>query len=230
MLPLAPTRFSTTTGWPRVCPSLSASTRAAMSGAPPGGIGTMIVTGRDGNCADASVAEKSRARKAGARNFMRPSLTPGGRNKRNEKWRPPKLGRYSHRIACETPRERLFEGERVSGEPAQLELLMALGVFAGAVVSGFTGFAFSAVAGAVLLHALPPSEAVPLMMICSVLVQSVCLVSLRRHIQWRGSLMLVAGGVFGLPPALYVLLHADPTSFRIGFGLFLSAYAGLMLF
>ena len=48
MLPFAPARFSTTTGWPSVWPSLSASTRAAMSGAPPGGIGTMIVTGRDG--------------------------------------------------------------------------------------------------------------------------------------------------------------------------------------
>ena len=124
----------------------------------------------------------------------------------------------------------MFEGERVSGEPAQLHLLLVLGVFAGAVVSGFCGFAFSAVAGAILLHALPPSEAVPLMMMCSVLVQSVCLVSLRRHIQWGGSLILIAGGLFGLPPALYVLLHADPTWFRIGFGLFLSAYAGCMLF
>ena len=81
---------------------------------------------------------------------------------------------------------------------------MALGVFAGAVVSGFTGFAFSTVAGAMLFHALPPSEAVPLMMVCSVLVQTACLVFLRRHIEWRGSLMLVAGGLFGLPPALYV--------------------------
>jgi hypothetical protein len=70
MLPLAPTRFSTTTGWPSVWPSLSASTRAAMSGAPPGGIGTMIVTGREGNCAQASAAVKSKARKTGARNFM----------------------------------------------------------------------------------------------------------------------------------------------------------------
>ena len=115
------------------------------------------------------------------------------------------------------------------GDPLQLHFLMALGIFAGALVSGFTGFAFSAVAGAILLHALPPSEAVPLMMICSVLVQSVCLVSLRRHIQWRGSLMLVAGGLFGLPPALYVLLHAAPPSIRIGFGLFLAAYASFML-
>lgn len=110
------------------------------------------------------------------------------------------------------------------------QLLMALGIFAGAVVSGFTGFAFSAVAGAILLHVLPPSEAVPLMMICSVLVQSTCLMSLRRHIQWRGSMMLVAGGLLGLPPALYVLLHADSTSLRVGFGLFLAAYAAFMLF
>lgn len=117
----------------------------------------------------------------------------------------------------------------MSGDPLLLHLLMALGVFAGAVVSGFCGFAFSAVAGATLLHALPPSEAVPLMMVCSVLVQTACLVSLRRHVRWRGSLMLIAGGLFGLPPALYVLVHATPASIRIGFGLFLAAYAGFML-
>jgi hypothetical protein len=56
---------------------------------------------------------------------------------------------------------------------------VALGIFTGAVVSGFTGFAFSAVAGAVLLHVMPPREAVPLVMVCSVLVQSLSLVSLR---------------------------------------------------
>jgi uncharacterized protein len=110
------------------------------------------------------------------------------------------------------------------------QLAMALGVFAGAVVSGFTGFAFSAVAGAVLLHVLPPSEAVPLMMVCSVLVQSISLVTLRRQIQWRASAVFVAGGLLGLPPALYLLLHADPALFRIGFGCLLAAYAAYMLF
>jgi len=109
------------------------------------------------------------------------------------------------------------------------QLFIALGIFAGAVVSGFTGFAFSAVAGAVLLHVLPPREAVPLMMVCSVLVQSMSLFSLRRHIEWRGSLRLILGGLAGLPPALYVLLHADPALFRIGFGVFLAAYAAYML-
>jgi uncharacterized membrane protein YfcA len=109
------------------------------------------------------------------------------------------------------------------------QFLMAIGVFAGAVVSGFTGFAFSAVAGAVLLHMLPPSEAVPLMMVCSVLVQGINLVSLRAHVRWRESAALIAGGLLGLPPALYVLLHAEPALFRLGFGAFLAVYAGYML-
>jgi len=114
--------------------------------------------------------------------------------------------------------------------PADLpQVFIALGIFAGAIVSGFTGFAFSAVAGAVLLHVLPPREAVPLMMVCSVLVQGISLFSLRRHIDWRGSLPLILGGLAGLPPALYVLVHADPVLFRIGFGIFLAAYAVYML-
>jgi uncharacterized protein len=106
---------------------------------------------------------------------------------------------------------------------------MVLGVFAGALVSGFTGFAFSAVAGAVLLHVLPPREAVPLMMVCSVLVQTIGLVSLRKQIQWRASMVFIAGGLCGLPPALYLLLHADPALIRVGFGCLLAAYAAYML-
>jgi len=110
-----------------------------------------------------------------------------------------------------------------------VQVLMVGGVFAGALVSGFCGFAFSAVAGAVLLHILPPSEAVPLMMSCSVLVQSVCLYKLRRQIEWRASAPMVLGGLAALPPALYALLHADPTALRVGFGGLLAAYAGYML-
>jgi uncharacterized membrane protein YfcA len=111
-----------------------------------------------------------------------------------------------------------------------LPLLLALGVFAGALVSGFTGFAFSAVAGAVLLHVLPPVEAIPLMMACSVLVQSTSLVSLRRSVPWRNVVPLIGGGLAGLPLALYYLRHGDPAVIRAGFGIFLAAYAAYMLF
>src|SRR2546425_6878142 len=53
MLPLEPARFSTTTGSPICSASFWPSTRAAMSGAPPGGIGTIRWMGREGYCAAA---------------------------------------------------------------------------------------------------------------------------------------------------------------------------------
>ena len=50
-------------------------------------------------------------------------------------------------------------------------LILSVAAFAGAVVSGATGFVFSAAAGAILLHVMKPIEAVPLMMVCSLGVQ-----------------------------------------------------------
>jgi hypothetical protein len=111
----------------------------------------------------------------------------------------------------------------------QSYLLVSAGIFAGAVVSGLMGFAFSAVAGAILLHLLPPTEAVPLMMACSIITQSVSLYALRRSLQWRGSAGLIAGGVIGLLPSLYLLYHVDAKIVRVGFGAFLVAYAAWML-
>lgn len=108
-------------------------------------------------------------------------------------------------------------------------VIMSAGIFAGAVVSGLVGFAFSAVAGAILLHVLPPTEAVPLMMACSIVTQAVSLVALRNSVKWRGHPVLIAGGALGVLPALYLLHHIDPHVFRIGFGVFLVAYAGYML-
>ena len=48
MLPLAPTTFSTTTGWPSLAVSFSATNRAMMSGPVPGVKGTTIFTGWSG--------------------------------------------------------------------------------------------------------------------------------------------------------------------------------------
>ena len=48
MLPLEPAWFSTTTGTASSSESFCPTTRAAMSGAPPGGIGTISLIGRDG--------------------------------------------------------------------------------------------------------------------------------------------------------------------------------------
>jgi uncharacterized membrane protein YfcA len=113
-------------------------------------------------------------------------------------------------------------------EPFSL-IFVSVGIFAGAVVSSLVGFAFSAVAGAVLLHVLPPTDAVPLMMACSTVTQLFSLVALRNSMEWKGNLLLIAGGALGILPSLYLLHHVDARIFRIGFGLFLAAYAGYML-
>ena len=107
--------------------------------------------------------------------------------------------------------------------------LVSAGIFAGAVVSGMVGFAFSAVAGVALLHVLPPIEAVPLMMACSLVTQFTSLVALRRSVSWKGCPLLIGGGVIGVVPALYLLRHVDCQTFRIGFGIFLACYAAIML-
>src|SRR5258708_22009166 len=78
-------------------------------------------------------------------------------------------------------------------------VLLSVAVFAGAFVSGLAGFAFSAVAGAILLRIFQPLEAVPLMMACSIGVQAANLWALRNSIQWGGSLLLIIGGSLGLP-------------------------------
>jgi uncharacterized membrane protein YfcA len=107
--------------------------------------------------------------------------------------------------------------------------LVSAAVFSGAVVSALAGFAFSAVAGAVLLHLMPPAQAVPLMMACSILVQATSVLALRTGSQWRRSLILAAGGLVGIVPAVYLLQHVDTTVFRTGFGLLVAAYSGYML-
>ena len=88
-------------------------------------------------------------------------------------------------------------------------ILLSVAVFAGAFVSSLAGFAFSAVAGAILLRIFQPMEAVPLMMACSIGVQAANLWALRRNIQWEGSLLLIVGGALGIPVAIYLLQNAD---------------------
>ena len=54
-VPAAPGRFSITIGWPRCFSVAGASARIAMSVEPPGGQGTISVTGRVGNCCACAV-------------------------------------------------------------------------------------------------------------------------------------------------------------------------------
>src|SRR4028119_427233 len=105
--------------------------------------------------------------------------------------------------------------------PALPYLVLLASVFAGAVVSSFAGFAFSPVAGVALLYFLPHNTVVPLLMLCSVLVQVASLVYLRRRLTLKNTGPMFAGGALGVALAIFLFKSVDARAFQIGFGLFL---------
>ena len=113
--------------------------------------------------------------------------------------------------------------------------VVAVVLFLAGVVSGLSGFAFSAVA-ACSLWLLPPLQAVPLLMLLSACNQLLSAGALRKELVLRstaereGALAYIAGGLVGVPIGLG-LLQALPTRvFACSLGLFLIAYSILVLF
>jgi uncharacterized protein len=102
-------------------------------------------------------------------------------------------------------------------------------IFAGALVSGLAGFAFSAVAGALLLHLIEPAETVSLLLVTSLGAQLVSMANLRGNIDWRELLPLLAAGLVGIPVGAHVLQVLPASLFAAVFGLFLVGYSAFML-
>lgn len=116
----------------------------------------------------------------------------------------------------------------MSADPGFMVLLSA-SMFCGALIASLAGFAFAPVAAILLIPVLEPMTLVPLLMICSVLVQLAGLVRRRRRIAWAHSDAMLLGGAGGIPLAVLLLPAIDAWVFQIGFGAFLLAYAALML-
>jgi uncharacterized protein len=108
-------------------------------------------------------------------------------------------------------------------------LILTITIFLGGIASGFSGFAFSAISGVILLHFLEPLLAIPLMMCCSIASQISSLAAIRQFVQWRESAPLLIGGAAGVPIGLYLLTLIDAHIFRISVGIFLVSYAIYML-
>ena len=107
---------------------------------------------------------------------------------------------------------------------------MMLSVFAGSLVSGLAGFAFSAVAGAILLHWVAPSTAVPLLLACSITTQLLTITTLWRSMRWRQCAPFLIGGVIGIPLGAKMLKSLDAQRLRELFSrIFLIAYSSYML-
>jgi uncharacterized protein len=106
----------------------------------------------------------------------------------------------------------------------------ALVVFVAAILSSVAGFAFSALAGALIFHIAQTNvEAIQIMLIASITIQAYSVWWMRRSIVVRNLTPYLAGGLATIPAGVVLLLHTPWWLHAIGLGIFLMLYGGYVL-
>jgi uncharacterized protein len=111
---------------------------------------------------------------------------------------------------------------------AQIVLDTAIVIFVAALVSSTVGFAFAALAGALVHIVAEPLRAVSILVACSLATQSYCVWKLRKTIDWRELRPFVIAGGVTVPLGVYLLTLTPRAVFATGLGAFLS-FHGLYL-
>jgi uncharacterized membrane protein YfcA len=112
-----------------------------------------------------------------------------------------------------------------STEPSLIFFAAAV-IFGAALLSSIAGFAFSALAGAVVLHLYQdPVRSMAVVVTCSIAIQSYCVWALRRELQWRRLAPFVLGGLFTVPVGVSVLKLMPTGVFSLCLGLIVIAYS-----
>src|SRR5215471_302926 len=99
--------------------------------------------------------------------------------------------------------------------------LLFVGALAGGFVSGLAGFGTALMALGIWLYVLPPSLAVPLVLICSVVAQSSTLPSMWKSFDLTLVWPFLIGGLAGVPLGTMLVAHADPKVFKLTIGVLL---------
>ena len=108
--------------------------------------------------------------------------------------------------------------------------LLFFGAFAGGFVSGLAGFGTALTALAIWLYALPPSLAVPLVLICSIVAQTSTMHSIWQSIDFHLAAPFLIGGVAGVPLGTLMIAHADPEVFKLSVGMLLLVFPAALYF
>src|SRR5215475_5939254 len=108
--------------------------------------------------------------------------------------------------------------------------LLFLGAFAGGFVAGLAGFGTALMALGIWLYVLPPSDAVPLVLICSVVAQSVTLPSMWKSFDLTLVWPFLIGGLLGVPLGTMLVAHADPNVFKLTVGVLLLVFPAALYF
>ena len=108
--------------------------------------------------------------------------------------------------------------------------LLVLGALAGGFVSGLAGFGTALAALGIWLYVLPPSLAVPLVVICSIVGQSSTLPEIWRFIDFKLVWPFLIGGLAGVPLGTMLVAHADPIIFKLSVGVLLLVFSPALYF
>jgi uncharacterized membrane protein YfcA len=126
---------------------------------------------------------------------------------------------------------RIFDAPRndrgISMNAAAISLLF-VGALAGGFVSGLAGFGTALMALGIWLYVMPPSIAVPLVLICSVIAQISTLPGIWRSIDFKLVWPFLIGGLAGVPLGTMLIAHADPHVFKLTVGIFLLVFPVLL--
>jgi len=109
-------------------------------------------------------------------------------------------------------------------------VLLLFGALAGGFVAGLAGFGTALMALGIWLYVLPPSTAVPLVLICSIVAQTSTLPSFWRSFDFRLVWPFLIGGLAGVPLGIMMIAHADPGVFKVSIGVLLLVFPAALYF
>lgn len=106
--------------------------------------------------------------------------------------------------------------------------LLLFGALAGGFVSGLAGFGTALMALGIWLYVLPPALAVPLVLICSVISQTLTLPSMWKSFDLSLVWPFLIGGLIGVPLGTLMVASADPRVFKLSVGVLLLLFSSAL--
>jgi uncharacterized membrane protein YfcA len=108
--------------------------------------------------------------------------------------------------------------------------IFLIATFAGAFVTGVSGFAFGLIASSLWLYILSPLQTTALIIGFGLVVQAYSVWKLRAALDWRKIFPFVLGAAVGVPIGVFALTVSNPAHVRMGIGAFLVAFSLWNLF
>jgi uncharacterized membrane protein YfcA len=108
--------------------------------------------------------------------------------------------------------------------------VLFLGALAGGFVAGLAGFGTALMALGIWLYVVPPTVAVPLVLICSVIAQTSTMPSIWRTIDFKLVWPFLIGGLAGVPLGTLLIAYADPRTFKLSVGVLLLVFPTALYF